>query len=679
MSGERREFAWAIVSASVRGRLAMRLGHLPPAGHRVPEDFTSVAVAPTADPNLEDAQLARLAELGVRRVRLDFTYGDAGGPAEHLLERLCAAGYRVTLHLLQPFAAARQMPAADACEEWARFCAATLTRHGPRIAEVEATSTINRRRWAGYNVRGMLAAWRIAHDAVRRHGLPLAGPSITDFEPALNVGVLALLRRRKLLPDLHADNLFCERSTEPERWDHKILGHWAAPWISFNLVKKARLLARVGADAGVPRLISPAAFWTLPRIERVLADSEEKQADYLTRYFVLCAASGALERAGWGPLACHREGLLDNGEEPYPELERITHYARVDGAALRVRPAFRAMAACNRLLPGRLYEGRLSRSQGLEIHAFSDAEHRIHAVWTMNGLAAALPELYDDTDLTAAELLDRDGNSLTDTGAAASRLATLVITESPLFLRWPIARRPAVRTGASPLRGVTVHAHGQGRLYYHRNAAWHGMVRAQDGAEADLLLEALDPSRLVPPARQAALRHARNAIWTLDDPRHAGGKLVVKQPVKHHLHKKLLDRLKPSKARRSWNGACELLRRGVATAAPVAWLEARDGGDLTRNWYVCDYVEGGLSVGSLFTAYNRGQAAPSGITPATAHARLAEFLVRMHNRGLFFRDLSGGNILIRVGEDGAPEFSLIDTARIRVYRGGVPPRHRLSD
>jgi hypothetical protein len=225
---------------------------------------------------------------------------------------------------------------------------------------------------------------------------------------------------------------------------------------------------------------------------------------------------------------------------------------------------------------------------------------------------------------------------------------------------------------------VVVHAHGQGHLYYHRNDAWHGMVRAQDGPEADRLLEVLDPARLAPPARQAALRHARNAIWTVDDPRHPGAKLVVKQPVKHHLHKKLLDRLKPSKARRSWNGACELLRRGVATAAPVAWLEARDGGDLTRNWYVCEYVAGGLSVASLFTAYTRGEPA-SGIAPATAHARLAEFLVRMHNRGVFFRDLSGGNILIHVGEDGAPEFSLIDTARIRIYLGGVPPRHRLSD
>jgi hypothetical protein len=678
MSGVQQEFARAILGAVLRGRLAMREGHLPPAGHGVPEDFTSVAVAPMSDPAMDDTLLAHLAGLGVRRARLDFTYGDDEGAVGRLLEKLAAAGYRVTLHLLQPPAEARRMPAAPAMAAWERFCDDTLARHGERVDEVEATSTINRRRWAGYTMAGMLAAWRIAHDVIRRHRLPLAGPSITDFEPALNVGVLALLRQRNLLPDLHTDNLFSERCTEPERWDHKILGRWAAPWISFNLVKKARLLARVGADAGVPRLISPAAFWTLPRIERLLPDSEEKQADYLARYFVLCAASGALERAGWGPLACHREGLLDNGAEAYPRLERITHYARVDGDSLRPRPAFLAMAAFNRLIPGRRYEGRLNRGQGLEVHAFADATHRTHVVWTTDGRAAALPDLYAADDLASATVLDRDGNPLSGGAALDSRLATLAVCESPLYLRWPTERQPSVAAGAAPLPGLAIHAHGEGRHYYYRDDIWHGMVRAADGRQADRLIQGLHPDRLIAPGRDAALRHARNAIWMVADPRDPGGRLVVKQPVKHHLHKKLLDRLKPSKARRSWNGASELLRRGVETAAPVAWFEARDGRDLTRNWYVCDYVDGQLSVGGLFAAYARGEPSHAGITPAMVYGRLAEFLLRMHNRGLFFRDLSGGNILVR-RDDGGIHFSLIDTGRIRIYPGGVPLRHRLAD
>ncbi len=78
----------------------------------------------------------------------------------------------------------------------------------------------------------------------------------------------------------------------------------------------------------------------------MLPDSEEKQADYLARYMVLCAASGALEGAWWGPLICHREGLIDDGVPQYPKLERITHYAEVTGALtdFRIRPALHALA-----------------------------------------------------------------------------------------------------------------------------------------------------------------------------------------------------------------------------------------------------------------------------------------------------------------------------------------------
>jgi hypothetical protein len=312
------------------------------------------------------------------------------------------------------------------------------------------------------------------------------------------------------------------------------------------------------------------------------------------------------------------------------------------------------MAAFNRLIPGRRYEGRLNRGQGLEVHAFADATHRTHVVWTTDGLAAALPDLYAADDLASATVLDRDGNPLSGGAALDSRLATLAVCESPLYLRWPAARQPSVAAGAAPLPGLAIHAHGEGRHYYYRDDIWHGMVRAADGRQADRLIQGLHPDRLIAPGRDAALRHARNAIWMVADPRDPGGRLVVKQPVKHHLHKKLLDRLKPSKARRSWNGASELLRRGVETAAPVAWFEARDGRDLTRNWYVCDYVDGQLSVGGLFAAYARGEPSHAGITPAMVYGRLAEFLLRMHNRGLFFRDLSGGNILVRRDDGGHP-------------------------
>lgn len=672
-------FGLAVLRALLRGGFRLSGGHLPPAGHQVPEDFAGIGVAAGVDAAHDELQLDHLARLGVRRVRIDYTYGDADRPAGRLLPKLAAAGYRVNLHLLQPFDEARQMPGAAACERWRAFLADTLDRFGALADLVEVTSTVNRRRWAGYRLDGLLAAWDIAHDEVRRRGLTLAGPSITDFEPVYNVGLLTLLRERGRLPDIHTDNLFAERALRPERWDHKILGGRLAPLLRFNLVKKARLLARIGIQQGVPRFVSPAAFWTLPRIERRVPDSEQKQADYLARYFVLCAASGALEHASWGPLACHREGLIDDGEQPYPALERITHYAAVTGPDYRPRPAFHALAAFNRFIPGTRYEGRLNRGEGLEVHAFAGAGRRIHVAWTTEARAAALPDLYDAASLADLRIFDRDGAELTGTAALECQLATLAITEKPLCLVWPDRHQPQLLPTAAPLPGLVVHAHGDGLHYYHRKGEWHGMVRAHDGLEADALIRALHPERVGAPVADATLRHARNAIWTVADPRHEGGRLAVKQPVKHHLHKKLLDRLKPSKARRSWNGACELLRRGLGTAAPVAWFEQRSGRDLRFNWYTCDYVAGQTSVGHLFSAFARGEDAHQGFTAAEIFPALAGFLLRMHGRGIFFRDLSGGNILVGRGQRGEPAFSLIDTARIRLYPRGVPLRQRMAD
>ena len=712
-------FALACLSALVKGRYGLRGGHRPPDGHTVAPDFCGVGVATTADPHSDDAIVNELRALGVRGVRLDVSYGDLNNHVGRLLQRLCDEGFRVTLHVLQPAAAARAMPGAAAREEWHSFLRDCLDRFGARVDVIEACSTINRKRWAGYSLNGFLAAWKIAHDAVRARDLTLAGPSITDFEPPWNIGVLELLRRRNQLPDLHSDNLFSERCTEPERWDHKILGHRLAPLLRFNLIKKARLLARIGADAGVPRLISPSAFWTLPRIARLLPDSEQKQADYLTRYLVLCAASGALERAWWGPLVCHREGLVDDGEHPYPRLERITHYTGFDGTPedFRRRPAFHALAAFNRLIPGTRYLGRQNRGQALEIHAFERENARIDVVWTTNARAAACCDLYPEAVLSRAQWLDRDGRELPE--------APSVITETPVYLCWPRDCAVHALPSAAILPGLHLHAHGGVPHHYYRDEKWHGMVRAATRAEADRIVATIHPEHIGGPDRSASLRHARNAIWTLPHPLRNDALLVVKKPVKHHLHKKLLDRFKPSKARRSWNGASELLRRGIDSPAPVAWFEQRSGRDLTANWYVCEHVTGGWSVGRVFSAWARtarldaeamdrggqhttsgGIAQPHGgetsasatpaqstlagnpnaatdalppWTPERFYPSLAGFLRKLHDSGVHFRDLSGGNILITPDTDGAPRFSLIDTARAHVFERSLPLGKRLSD
>lgn len=665
------QFVRANLAYMLSGKLRSKKGHQPPGGQYVPADFAGIGVATAADPAIDDKVIGYLQELDIRQVRLDFTYGDTDNHVARFLEKLIAHDFNVMLHLVQPFAAAKAMHETGAQEEWRNFVADTLLRFGGRIEILEIGSTINRKRWAGYTLDGFINAWGIAYNEAKAANIKLAGPNVTDFEPPYNIGLLAILKSRNQLPDIHTDNLFSERCTEPERDDHKILGHRLAPLGGFRLVKKAFVLQEIGQHFGVPVLHSPSAFWTLPRIHRILADGEQKQADYLARYMLLCAASGALHHAGWGPLICHREGLIDDGVEAYPKLERITHYASVLGNEFRIRPAFHAYKTFARLIPGSFYEACLDDANGLEVHAFSNENQLIHAAWTINGRAAALQDIYSGSDLAQAICITRDGKTLSQPVDFA--------TESPVYLCWPKDRLVTVNPDARLIPDLALHAHADKTHFLYRKDEWRGAILASDAEEAQLLRDRLDPALIGAPPKETILRKARNAIWTIPDPRDPAKKLVIKQPVRMHPHKKLLDRFKPSKALRSWNGASELLRRGVETARPVAYFEQIGDKTLTKNYYICEYVAADFSVRDIFSAFADGAMEYQGITPEAIYRQLADYLLMMHGRGAFFRDLSGGNILVNLQADGRLAFSLIDTGRAHFYLRGTALSKRISD
>lgn len=655
------------------GKLRSKNGYRPIANHKIPTDFAGVCVATSENPDVDTYVIAQLRELGLHQVRLDFTYGDANNHVARFLEALSAENFNITLHLVQPFDAAKTMEQASAQDTWKAFVAETLEHFGNKIELVEIGSAINRKRWTGYTLNGFLHAWQIAHYEIKRRNIKLAGPNITDFEPSWNIGLLSILQSRGQLPDIHTDNLFSERCTEPERNDHKIFGHQLASLGGFRLVKKAFLLQQIGADYGVPEFHSPAAFWTLPRIHRLLPDGEEKQADYLTRYMVLCAASGALGRAYWGPLVCHREGLIDDGVKQYPKIERITHYASISSniTDFHVRPAFTAMKAFVAMIPGLQYEGQLNKNDYLEVHAFHSAEYTVHVAWTINGKAAALLDIYTIGDVGAADFISRDGAILDG--------APDLVTESPIYLRFPANHQVTINSKANIIKRTSIHSHSKKLYTLFRQEGWQGLLLAQDEKDGALLSASLHPDRIGNPPVDAVLRKARNAIWTIPDPRNPDKKLVIKQPIRMHLHKKLLDCFKPSKGLRSWNGANELLRRGIDTAQPVAYFEKVGDASLTRNYYICEYVNSDFSARELLSAYATGEKVYQGISEEDAYRQLCGFLIVMHNRGVFFRDLSGGNILISKLPDNELAFSLIDTGRAHFFERATPIRKRLAD
>lgn len=674
-SSMRRVFRLGAWSYLLRGNFRLPDGHRPRAGHRVPDDFPAICVASQEDPASDGYIIARLHELNLSRVRLDYGYCAPGGHTERFLRRLLDEGFAVLLHLVQPPAEAARMHRTDARERWRDFVSQALDRHGARLEAVELGNTVNRRRWCGYHrVELFAAAWSIANAEIGARGLRLAGPNVTDFEPPYNAGLLRVLGALGPLPEIHTTNLFAERSTEPENYDHKIIGYRLARLHRFNLVKKARVLAAISADFNVGHTWSTSAFWTLVRIRRRLEHDEQKQADYLARYLLLTAASGGLGRVYWGPLVSWREGLIDDGTGRDAPHELVSFYGTNYGELrnYRVRPAFATMAFFNRTFPGSDYLGQLCAARRLQVHGFATGEHCIHAVWTVNGCAASLLELYAREDLARAQWLDRDGNPLAEMPEVAS--------EAPLYLLWPAGVQPAVNRDAQVIPGVHIAPHaGTGNYYWFSDGRWRGMLYAASRADADRLIAELHPERIVTPPKGDTLRKTRNAVWKVRDPRDAEKFLVVKKPDRMRADKKLTDRFKPSKGLRSWNGAVELQRRGLATPDPVAWFERADGVDLMNNWYICEYQPGNLSVRDFFAAFARGATSHAGVAKGELLRRLSEFLLKLHKRGVYFRDLSGGNILVHMGEEGEARFSLIDTARARLYPQKLTMGPRLSD
>ncbi|WP_024930263.1 lipopolysaccharide kinase InaA family protein [Methylophilus sp. OH31] len=657
------------------GGFWLKNSHLPVLNHAIPDDFIGLCVASNADPATDDYVLEQLQTLGVKRVRLDISDDDARHDQERFLRRLLAVGVRVTLHVVQPYEAARNMRSSAVQAEWARFVSELLQAYATEIAALEIGNTVNRKKWAGYDMPGFMLAWQIAYDLARAHQVVVVGPNIQDFEPLYNISLLKTLGQDRRLPDVHSNNLFVERVVEPELADFRILKHKWTRSFKFNLIKKAKLLQKIGDDLGVPTLVSPVAFWAIFRIKRRFPDGAQKQADYVTRYFTLLAASGALRHANWGAFICHREGLIDDGltDAEYPALERVAYYKSADGecADYQQTPGFAAFKMVSHWLNGAQYIAPVSTGEGLEIHHLQQRGYAVHIAWTVNGQCALLDQVYSPHSLQQAQIFNRDGELVP---------GMPLLTESPLYLVWPQAEQIVLRTTRPVLSGTVIHAHIAGQQYFPiQEGDWRGMILAANAEEAQQLWRAWHPETLSPPAKEAALRHARNAIWSLPDPRDTAQQVTVKKPVRMYWHKTLLDRYKPSKAKRSWNGAMELLRRGVGTAMPLAYFEHANDPTLKRNFFISAYVPHEFAISKAFLAFKNGDSHFEGIAAETLYHAFARFCLHMHSSGIYFRDFSGGNILVQRQSDGALHFVLIDTARLHASATAIMIKQRLAD
>jgi hypothetical protein len=497
--------------------------HEPKSPVSIPAEGFGVCVASSEDSACDDYVVARLRDSNVRCVRVDYGYDSPGGFGERFVRRLVQEGFQVAIHLVAARKEMESISLPDSAKRWRKFLRHAFDQFGGRAEFFEIGSTVNRRRWSGFTAPLFLRAWEIAWEEAQSLRVVLAGPNVTDFEPFYNISILHRLRRSGRLPAIHTNNLFVERATEPEAFDHKLLGRTLAPLLKFHTIRKATFLGAIGRWAGVSRTFSMHVSWSLRRIYRALEDVEEQQADYVTRYCCLAAISGGLDRIYWGPLIGQREGLIDDGTDLFPEVFHVTLYGRASGvvADYRVRPAFRAFSAANTFLPGTTFTQRIPTSGPLEIVEFQSATDTLHVVWCRNGSCADATKCYSPDALATAEAHDRDGNTLS--------AAPTLFTQRPVYLRWPKEFTVRLQPAPGVWRDVRIACSSTLEYAPIQHADWSGLVLRRTGSTL-IEPETLFPDRLPALNDQDAkvLRNKRNRVWAVPSPWDADRKIVVK-------------------------------------------------------------------------------------------------------------------------------------------------------
>ncbi|HEY0783384.1 MAG TPA: hypothetical protein VGE98_13075, partial [Thermoanaerobaculia bacterium] len=324
-----------------------------PSAKPIVMDGLGVGVRPW--PEAPDALLALLDELGARHVLLRLHPWEDDHDAEAALARaLHGRGCDLTFALPQNRELVRDP------ERWRRAIEALGERFVPYGRRFQIGQAINRSKWGVWNAREYAALARTAETALRRHGdVELLGPSVIDFEYHVTAAVLNLPSAGFHLDAVSA-LLYVDRRGAPE-------GKQAG----LDTVGKVRLLqaiAETARNAG-GRCYVTEVNWPLREgphspAGRAVSVSEEEQADYLVRYYLLAMGTGALEAVYWWQLVARGYGLVDPAGPAPSDLRRRPSFhalktliAELQGATLAAVLPVQA--------PGSLYLFR--RSDGAEV------------------------------------------------------------------------------------------------------------------------------------------------------------------------------------------------------------------------------------------------------------------------------------------------------------------------
>ncbi len=143
--------------------------------------------------------------------------------------------------------------------------------------------------------------------------------------------------------------------------------------------------------------------------------------------------------------------------------------------------------------------------------------------------------------------------------------------------------------------------------------------------------------------------------------------VAVKQFRNQGLGRRLERKLKGSKAQRSWRGALALARAGVATPEPVLLIESRQADG--PSFFVSKRLTGFVEARYYFRSLEQGseQSDYPDIDANQLMTLLGKSIRRLHDAGVWHRDLSIGNLLLVLSDqaNGDMTVNFVDLNRAR--------------
>jgi hypothetical protein len=313
----------------------------------------AVSLSPAGERNEEVIESLKSAGIRQTLVRFPSWERDNLSRYEAFFRLLRRAEIDVVVALLQ-----RREDVLDPAS-WESFLEDVFLSFSPFCSFFEIGHAWNRTKWGVWDHKEYIDLARPAVPLAKKYGVGLVGPAVIDFEFHLYPPVLKAVAFDKVSSLLYVDRTGAPENAQFGWTTAKKVALWKAVVDCSNGEDKDCWITEMNWPLQGTGEFSPAAG--RPCV------TEEEQANYLVRYFIICLASGLVQRIYWWQLVAPGYGLIDSRDKPW-----------------RKRPGYFALATMVRLLEGSRFIGKVKDGRA-EIFLFRKGVEEFAVCWTRKG------------------------------------------------------------------------------------------------------------------------------------------------------------------------------------------------------------------------------------------------------------------------------------------------------